>query len=1091
MTPLTQEIRLATTLTGGVSLAIWMGGVAREIDLLTQASNLRRLDDAAQLTLADSDPRRRYLDLLNLLDVTVDVDVLSGSSGGGINAALLAYGRAAKRDLGKLRDLWLEMGALETLLRNPADTEFPSLLQGDAEMYANLQRALPKLPMVTNPSANTVSTTLFITTTLLTGEASRFTDTYGTLVQDVDHRGVFRFTQHTLSQTDALALAARSSASFPGAFEPSYLPYADPVPAAGPVPARPPVGALANITRNHWAADGGLLDNQPIDAVLRTVFQRPARRQARRVLLYVVPTAGPDPEPATAGLPADDIGRPYTMIDGLLKDLGAVLTQSIAADLRAIREHNERVGVRTDMRQRLAQLAVECRIGQGPDDLLLTDGLFADYRSRAADRLAGQLVPELLRLLGSWPRTDAGTPVDPRRPTLPERWGAVLLPGSTVEQDCRRSVQSVIAERWPDKPTDLAGLAGFGQDAFHGAKTIALSMLRCRFLLAGWDDPRSSEQSTEMLVRLLTALHAAFQPAEHVDVEAFVQAQAQRSDIQALALPEAVGELARRYLDLMDQPAAGPAEAAAGQPSASSDPEAAGLLSAWRQVAAIVAELIADPLVTAVPACPAAAIGSRAEQVSAAAERLRTYAEYLRGAADDQARALRLFALHAAHRAMLPTDAEVDQPVELIQLSSDTRTLLDLGRATAASKLTGLQLDHFGAFLKRSWRANDWMWGRLDGAGWLIHLLLDPRRINTIAIVKDGSRITGFLSQLAELGIPEPPAGRGIAVSPATDGAQRLLNADTIKAELAFLDDATAPVPVSLPLTALWVARGRQQQVAGEELPVLAQTILDPSQRESASTAARSWANSVQQAAPADRERDAAALLASCPVPDERLRSELGTPLMMRTAAKAAAVTAAAVRAMPQVPAPIRPLASVLRTVTLAGYRVTDLVNAWPRRMILAGLALLLIGALVATGQSTVFGLTGVLIAAVGGYLLVFGAWQTSRAVLGAVLSATVIGAAASLTVPVVRRGLFGVRGGEAGWLNGRVLWLGEQWWHPMAGLGAALLTLTLIGIVFTRRGSSRSPGFRLPRAVSMLGAVLTMLVVLAALAIALSIKGS
>jgi hypothetical protein len=38
----TQELRLATTMTGGVSLAIWMAGVAREINLLVQASQWRR-----------------------------------------------------------------------------------------------------------------------------------------------------------------------------------------------------------------------------------------------------------------------------------------------------------------------------------------------------------------------------------------------------------------------------------------------------------------------------------------------------------------------------------------------------------------------------------------------------------------------------------------------------------------------------------------------------------------------------------------------------------------------------------------------------------------------------------------------------------------------------------------------------------------------------------------------------------------------------------------------------------------------------------------------------------------------------------------
>jgi len=38
-------------------------------------------------------------------------------------------------------------------------------------------------------------------------------------------------------------------------------------------------------------------------------------------------------------------------------------------------------------------------------------------------------------------------------------------------------------------------------------------------------------------------------------------------------------------------------------------------------------------------------------------------------------------------------------------------------------KLAGMQLGHFAAFLLRSWRANDWMWGRLDALVWLGRLL--------------------------------------------------------------------------------------------------------------------------------------------------------------------------------------------------------------------------------------------------------------------------------------------------------------------------------------------------------------------------------
>jgi hypothetical protein len=44
---------------------------------------------------------------------------------------------------------------------------------------------------------------------------------------------------------------------------------------------------------------------------------------------------------------------------------------------------------------------------------------------------------------------------------------------------------------------------------------------------------------------------------------------------------------------------------------------------------------------------------------------------------------------------------------------------------TPEQKLAGMQLGHFAAFLKHSWRANDWMWGRLDGVTWLGRMLYD------------------------------------------------------------------------------------------------------------------------------------------------------------------------------------------------------------------------------------------------------------------------------------------------------------------------------------------------------------------------------
>jgi patatin-related protein len=123
VTESTQELRLATTMTGGVSLAIWMAGVAREINLLSQASQWRRLGKTfpthGRLTKESAACLKLYAELIDLLDIVVDVDVLSGTSAGGINAAVLASSRVTGSDLGGLRDLWLDLGALTDLLRDP------------------------------------------------------------------------------------------------------------------------------------------------------------------------------------------------------------------------------------------------------------------------------------------------------------------------------------------------------------------------------------------------------------------------------------------------------------------------------------------------------------------------------------------------------------------------------------------------------------------------------------------------------------------------------------------------------------------------------------------------------------------------------------------------------------------------------------------------------------------------------------------------------------------------------------------------------------------------------------------------------------
>ncbi len=1046
VTPTTQEVRLATTMTGGVSLAIWMAGVAREINLLAQASQWRRVggDLPADSTLKchSEQSLTLYRQLIDLLDIVVDVDILSGTSAGGINAALLASSRVTGSDLGGLRDIWLDLGALTELIRNPTDKAVPSLLYGDQRMFSELNKQIPDLqpgpfpPTKYPEELGEPSTTLYVTTTLINGETSQFTDSFGTRVQDVDRRGVFTFTEEDLadkSKSSALALAARSSASFPAAFEPSFVPFTKSTPATKDVPERPPMADFINITKAHWVADGGLLDNQPIDVLLKRIFDRPAERPVRRVLLFVVPSSGPQEIQQT---PPDDVDKPLDLVDGLLKDLTAVTTQSIAADLRAIRAHQDRMEARTDAKLRLAELATRLQSSR-----FLTPNLLEDYKNREASRQAQTLTEALLRQLGAW-NPDSGSATD----DIPNKWQVQLAIGGDAEKVCRQTIKGAILDGWaqppgqslPDSTDDLHR---YGQPAFDIVKGSALEVVGAAYQLAQRDS------DLDALARLSREIHNADKPgaatgvlsAERraspwpMDLTDIVRTVCNDEDHTGQALGQAAAEIAAKYLIESEVPDA-----------AWSNLQAA-FETHWNTLAGL-----ADAPTDASPSHPA----SQRMRDSAAANELTTYLNYLRPQPDSVAITVRLFDLAATQRAMLPSEADIEQPLELIQVSSDTRSVLAPNFSTAASKLTGMQLHHFGAFYKRSWRANDWMWGRLDGAGWLVHMLLDPRRVLQVVHARErtttGGNAQWFLGQLRNLGAPVIPKGGYQLPTPGQVTGQ-VLTEQTLLDELRFLDDSSAAIPSSIPNTSLWLAQVWQQRVLDEELSALASTVIEPQQGKQpdwSPTRSRSWANDVLATTRPEAKYE---LLKTNPIAGETFLTDKGSPLMARTITKAAATASAAIGSIRGIPSVAKPPLATLRTLTLSGYRVTSTTKGVARRSIIFGAALLILGVALAIQAATVFGVTGLAAAGVGAYLVVLGTWQRSSRLLFALLSVTVVGAVLSLATPLVSRWLFGDEG-RPGLLGRNVYWLGTQWWHPLAAVGVIVAAIATFGAANPRR---------------------------------------
>ena len=202
---------------------------------------------------------------------------------------------------------------------------------------------------------------------------------------DVDHHGLFTFHQKDLapdpadrSSLDALALAARCSASFPGAFEPSFVPIHQKVTGVTGVPPRPDMADFANMTRSHWAADGGLLANRPISPLLSTVFSRRATREVRRILAFVVPDGGVTGH-AGQSPPADQWAKPPTLVQALKLDLDAQLSQSVASELQLIRDHNDQLTAASDLRRALAGMGTRLH----PDSLVTPTCWLTTRSSRA------------------------------------------------------------------------------------------------------------------------------------------------------------------------------------------------------------------------------------------------------------------------------------------------------------------------------------------------------------------------------------------------------------------------------------------------------------------------------------------------------------------------------------------------------------------------------------------------------------------------------------------------------------------------------------------------------------------------------------
>jgi len=410
-----KEIRLALVCYGGVSLAIYMHGVTKEIHKLLLAS-LAFGQDQERNPFEEGSTQHLYWERLRELNdrdavrTRVVVDIVAGTSAGGINGVYLAKAIAGNASQDALRNLWFEHGDIGELLRfprrlptrlrfalfglqamtHPLGVQPP--LRGD-EMCRLLYDALAEMDGtasgVEGPTLvpRDESVELMVTMTDLKGHR-RYIPISDRVVHDRTHRHVMRFRfDHQLDQfgeghNGPLAFAARATSSFPGAFPPlssgdfrAALPGRRFDPAALEREFFPAYAQWGETMAGSFFIDGGVLDNFPFGHAIDAIVRKRASTEVKRWLVYIEPDpASPPPPPAARGR-EPRAGRPPGWLATIWSGLSGIPSREpILDDLTRLRDFNERVRHVADLtaisfeevHKELEQLAGELLADQPP-----------------------------------------------------------------------------------------------------------------------------------------------------------------------------------------------------------------------------------------------------------------------------------------------------------------------------------------------------------------------------------------------------------------------------------------------------------------------------------------------------------------------------------------------------------------------------------------------------------------------------------------------------------------------------------------------------------------------------------------------------
>jgi patatin-related protein len=347
-----KELRFALICYGGISLAVYMHGVTKEVWRLASAS--RAVADGQEVGGATA----VYADLLEMIfqktgvRLRVMTDIIAGASAGGINGVFLSRALITGQSLEPLTNLWLKSADVDQLLDPDArplsaatkfwaaplanwvmkkrgtviDATVGKAAQGEVRaklsrlvrarwfappfggqtfnhMLLDAFQAMDEAPSGPPLLPAEQPMDLIISVTDFAGYSVPLTLHSPPLVTEQEHRLVLHFRQDgksgaRLDDVIGLSAAARATASFPGAFPPFTIRELDHVLAdRGQEWAQrddflrlqlPQVAG--EDAADRVLIDGSVLANAPFRPAIAALKQRPARREVDRRFVYIDPT---------------------------------------------------------------------------------------------------------------------------------------------------------------------------------------------------------------------------------------------------------------------------------------------------------------------------------------------------------------------------------------------------------------------------------------------------------------------------------------------------------------------------------------------------------------------------------------------------------------------------------------------------------------------------------------------------------------------------------------------------------------------------------------------------------------------------------